>query len=131
MSRCPEGHKCIWCGPKVAADRRDARGPQIDDWDDYSTREEQAMATVDEDRLQHAGHLLAEGVIRRVSRAPTESVLPIFKYCLGIMIAGYAFMRKIELDEAWVELRERAIAEQVAYETTIKPIIESIKQGTS
>lgn len=25
MTRCPEGHSCIWCGAKVGADHRDAR----------------------------------------------------------------------------------------------------------
>jgi hypothetical protein len=34
MSRCPEGHACDWCGPKVAAAARVARAADVDDWDD-------------------------------------------------------------------------------------------------
>ena len=28
--RCPEGHKCSWCGPKTGADARDARMAQVE-----------------------------------------------------------------------------------------------------
>jgi hypothetical protein len=126
MSRCPEGHKCIWCGPKVAADRRDARGAQIEDWADYSTREERAMAAVEEDDKVHtAAAYIGKTVMGALKLAPPELSSAIMERFIGLMIAGHAFTTRQTIDEAWVRLRERAIAEQMNYEVNIKHILDA------
>ena len=41
MTRCPSGRRCDWCGPKVAAEHRDARhATEVDDGlEEYALQE--------------------------------------------------------------------------------------------
>lgn len=35
--KCPEGHDCIWCGPKVARELQEAKAPTLEEFEDHDT----------------------------------------------------------------------------------------------
>lgn len=90
------------------------------------------MAAVDEDdAIRVVGAKLAQATLEATKFAPPDTMMKVHEHFLGLMIAGYAFMQEIDIDAAWVKLREHAIAEQVNYETNIKPILDAREEQKS
>jgi len=92
------------------------------------------MAAVNKDEdgaIRVAGAKLAQVTLEATRYAPPEIMQRVQEHCLGLMIAGYAFMRELSIDDAWVKLRELALAEQTNYEANIKPMLDAIEQRKS
>lgn len=92
------------------------------------------MAAVEEDeddKLRVVAAGLMNPILGALKLVPYRFVMPIQERLVGLMIAGYAFTMRQTIDEAWVALRERAIAEQVYYEVNIKPELDAREKQKS
>ena len=83
----------------------------------------------EEDKLRSAAAALTNTVLDALKLVPRSFVEPLQARVIGLMVAGHAFMTKQTIDEAWPGLRKFAIAEQVYYETTVKPELDARNKG--
>jgi hypothetical protein len=83
----------------------------------------------EEDKLRSAAAAVTSVALEAFKLMPQVLTVPIQARMIGLMVAGHAFMTKQTIDEAWPGLRKFAIAEQVYYETTVKPELDARNKG--